>query len=216
MSRRVVLTLVGLAILGTECVGASGITERDAIRSLAATRHGSQKCTHPPIPLVNFILNDSVKNVRLYSADGPTRTRCVFAVAGAEIFEIDDIPSFNRFLKLAGIPIRSPEHVAMVVRSYMELTRLGAVNEYGIVGSADRIPFLSADAEARRREAARRFALHEPTVVREGSVYVYEYFQWDRSTATLSLIHASAKLDGLISVKQTWLEQWIDEATLIM
>ena len=213
---RSALAWVGLAILCAAPAPADANTEGDRIRSIAASRYGDRECTNLPVPLVSFTLNDVVRNVRLYSTGGPTRTRCVFVVAGAEIFEVVDIPSFNRFLRAGGISVSRPEQVSVVVRSYMELTRLGAADEYGIISSAAQVPFFSPRAEERRRELARRFALHPPTVVLKDGVFEYEYFEWWRSTATLSLVHASVGAEGLLSVRQVRLAQWIDEATLIM
>lgn len=129
---------------------------------------------------------------------------------------VEDAGAFNRLLEWAEVRIDDEVTALNVVRAYLDLSRLRAANEYGIVTSPERIPFASENAGERRREISERFHLRAPTVVRAGGQFVVEYYEWSRFAGALWHVRSTVDSHGIEEFKQTLVKQWIDEADLVL
>lgn len=128
---------------------------------------------------------------------------------------VEDIATFNRFLEWAEVRIDDEATALKVVRAFLDLSRIRAANEYGIVTSPDRIPFASADADERRREISERVRLRAPVVVRNSGKFVLEFYEWSRFAGALWRVKATVNQSGIEDLNQTLVMQWIDEADLV-
>jgi len=212
--RMAVLALVLFLADSSPACRAGAQTEPERVRAFS-TQQLKEGCRFPTA-LVRFPLDDVARNVRLYYIDcGSAGTRRVVGVGGRGMLIVEDIATFNRFLEWAEVRIDDEATALKVVRAFLDLSRIRAANEYGIVTSPDRIPFASADADERRREISERVRLRAPVVVRNSGKFVLEFYEWSRFAGALWRVKATVNQSGIEDLNQTLVMQWIDEADLV-